>query len=180
MSAPSSKKEIISSLQVGFEEVSAAFKELSPEQCLLKVEGRWSAAENLDHLIRSVVPLAKGLEMPTMTLRMMFGRSSKSSRSFDEVVQAYKELLANGGAAMGRYLPTVLTDVSDSQQTLLSGWERAGKRLVVAVEKWKEADFDVYRIPHPLLGKMTVREMLFFTVYHNSHHGRRIEEASSK
>jgi hypothetical protein len=27
-----------------------------------------------------------------------------------------------------------------------------------------------YRLPHPLLGKLTVREMLFFTVYHNAHH----------
>jgi hypothetical protein len=25
-------------------------------------------------------------------------------------------------------------------------------------------------LPHPLLGKLTVREMLFFTLYHQRHH----------
>jgi hypothetical protein len=25
-------------------------------------------------------------------------------------------------------------------------------------------------MPHPLLGKLTVREMLLFTLYHNLHH----------
>jgi hypothetical protein len=26
------------------------------------------------------------------------------------------------------------------------------------------------RLPHPLLGRLTTREMLFFTLYHNQHH----------
>jgi uncharacterized damage-inducible protein DinB len=29
---------------------------------------------------------------------------------------------------------------------------------------------DRLRLPHPALGKLTVREMLFFTIYHNIHH----------
>jgi hypothetical protein len=29
---------------------------------------------------------------------------------------------------------------------------------------------DYHVLPHPLLGPLSVREMLFFTVYHNTHH----------
>jgi len=29
---------------------------------------------------------------------------------------------------------------------------------------------DKFMLPHPLLGKLAVREMLFFTMYHNLHH----------
>lgn len=33
-----------------------------------------------------------------------------------------------------------------------------------------EADLEACRLPHPLLGKLTVREMLLFTLDHEVHH----------
>jgi len=33
-----------------------------------------------------------------------------------------------------------------------------------------EDDLDRVMLPHPLLGKLTLREMLFFTIYHVEHH----------
>jgi hypothetical protein len=30
-------------------------------------------------------------------------------------------------------------------------------------------------LPHPLLGKLTLREMLYFTAYHADHHRHSIE-----
>ena len=48
--------------------------------------------------------------------------------------------------------------------------EIAAAALVTEVERWSERAMDRYRLPHPLLGQLTVREMLFFTLYHNVHH----------
>jgi uncharacterized damage-inducible protein DinB len=42
--------------------------------------------------------------------------------------------------------------------------------LTARVAKWSEANMDYHVLPHPLLGPLSVREMLFFTVYHNTHH----------
>jgi hypothetical protein len=42
--------------------------------------------------------------------------------------------------------------------------------LVSLVARWPENALDRRLLPHPLLGRLTVREMLFFTVYHNRHH----------
>lgn len=178
MSDPKSKAEILSSLKVGIEEVHAALQDLSLEKCFLKDGERWSAAENLQHLILSVVPLAKGLEMPRLTLRMMFGKSSSESRSFNDIIEVYKDLLEKGAVATNRYVPDEIPKTEDAKTDLLHNWHRAGKRLLAAIETWSEKDMDVYRLPHPLIGKMTVREMLFFTIYHNAFHGRRITEAS--
>jgi hypothetical protein len=36
--------------------------------------------------------------------------------------------------------------------------------------RWPEAKLDAIQLPHPLLGNLTVREMLFFTLFHQSHH----------
>jgi hypothetical protein len=40
------------------------------------------------------------------------------------------------------------------------------------LKKFSEDDLDSIRLPHPLLGKLTVREMLYFAVYHVGHHHR--------
>jgi uncharacterized damage-inducible protein DinB len=42
--------------------------------------------------------------------------------------------------------------------------------LCAAIAQWPETALDARRLPHPLIGRLTVREMLLFTVYHNRHH----------
>jgi hypothetical protein len=34
----------------------------------------------------------------------------------------------------------------------------------------QEERLDQYLAPHPLLGKITLRELTFFTIYHSHHH----------
>lgn len=35
---------------------------------------------------------------------------------------------------------------------------------------WSETQLDSYLLPHPVLGRVTVREMLMFTLFHFDHH----------
>jgi DNA-directed RNA polymerase subunit L len=55
---------------------------------------------------------------------------------------------------------------------LLERLSRANLALLSALEKWQEVEFDRYQLPHPILGKLTMREMLFFTIYHTLRHAR--------
>jgi len=41
--------------------------------------------------------------------------------------------------------------------------------------KQSETALDLYILPHPLLGKITLREMLYFTAYHVYHHQTIVE-----
>ena len=43
------------------------------------------------------------------------------------------------------------------------------------VHKWSEDDLDLYVIPHPLMGKLTFREILYFTIYHVKHHKKQMD-----
>lgn len=36
-------------------------------------------------------------------------------------------------------------------------------------------ELDKYILPHPLLGKLTIREMMYFTIYHVEHHKKLTE-----
>ncbi len=42
--------------------------------------------------------------------------------------------------------------------------------LISACEQWDETALDQYQVPHPVIGNLTVREMLFFTIHHNLRH----------
>ncbi|MCB9182399.1 MAG: DinB family protein [Flavobacteriales bacterium] len=42
--------------------------------------------------------------------------------------------------------------------------------LCKRTSRWSESDLERYLLPHPLLGKLTLREMLYFTLYHVQHH----------
>lgn len=43
-------------------------------------------------------------------------------------------------------------------------------QLIKSIQKYSEQELDQTILPHPLLGKITLREMLYFTIYHVEHH----------
>jgi hypothetical protein len=129
-------------------------------------EGKWSPAEHLDHLTRSVQPLNRVLSMPRMVLRF-FGRPNRQGRTYEELRQRYREKLTNGATAIGRYIPRAR---SISKEALIRRYEAQMGRLVCRANSFKEEELDRYLLPHPLLGKITLREMFFFTIYHTYHH----------
>ena len=133
----------------------------------------WSASDNVDHLIKAHKPIAMALKLPKITLRAMFGKPDRASISYEELCQNYREEIAKGAQASGRYLPNQQTMDSNAEikkLRLLAQVSKASKELVAAAERWGETELDDYLLPHPILGKLTVREILFFTIYHNLRH----------
>ncbi len=131
----------------------------------------WSPADNVRHLIKSTTPVTRALKLPRMALRVLFGQGARST-GYAELIERYRGVLASGGKA-GRYAPSPQRPPDDFpawQQGLVSECQAAVRALARAVDPWSEDDLDRCRLPHPLLGKLTVREMLFFTLYHFEHH----------
>lgn len=138
----------------------------------------WSPAGHLRHLIRSVRAVARGMGLPKLLLGLRFGVSRRPSRSFAEVRELYRAALA-GGAQAGSFGPSQRTvEMPDEEwrSLIMERWALAGRELGEALGRWSERALDRYRLPHPILGKLTVREMLYFTLYHNAHHARRVAE----
>lgn len=127
---------------------------------------RWSYAKNLDHLTRSAMAVAKGLKLPKLAIRLLIGKGFGESRSLMEVQKNYKQILADGAQVRGRFVPADAT----SKDSALEKWEDCRTLLLEGLEKWNEQQLDTHRMPHPLMGKLTVREMLFFTIFHTEHH----------
>ena len=85
----------------------------------------------------------------------------------------YKAEIAKGAQASGRFLPDQQSPAEGAKEKkteLLERWSKASTDLVLVAEKWNDSELDEYLLPHPLIGKLTIREMLFFTIYHNLRH----------
>lgn len=139
---------------------------------LSPIGSAWSPADNVRHLTKSIRPLTRGLELPRFVVRLRFGGTSRPSRRYEQMREDYRRALSSGGQA-GRFAPTPLTDVSDAdaeRARIMSSHADAVSALGAALVRWTERDLDRCQLPHPLMGKLTVREMLLFTVYHNQHH----------
>ena len=86
--------------------------------------------------------------------------------------------MAKGGTA-GKFAPEPQARIEYPEAwraRVMSYHEIADTALREAASRWSEAALDGYRIPHPLLGKLTVREMLLFTLYHNVHHVTNVQK----
>lgn len=138
----------------------------------------WSPAEHLRHLAKSARPVARALEAPRIVLAFRFGLHRGPSPSFADLRQRYLAALA-AGAQAGRFTPSAKAAPADPEagrDEVLGEWHAANRSLERAVGRWSERSLDRHQLPHPVLGLLTVREMLAFTVYHTAHHLRRIAE----
>lgn len=124
--------------------------------------------QHLAHLIRSVEPLNLGMMLPKWLIGIALGTSKRPSMTFDELTTRYERVLDGGGKASGRYVPPGVP--ASRKAALLARFRADGARLSRRVRSWSEADLDHYAAAHPLLGKLTLRELLFFTIHHIDHH----------
>ncbi|MCU0399123.1 MAG: DinB family protein [Cyclobacteriaceae bacterium] len=136
---------------------------------------KWSPAENVQHLVLSVRPLLLAFSLPKFILRIMFGKPNRPGRSYEQVVEKYKAKLEAGGRAGKAFTPQEFLREMP-QVTVLEKFNKAHSDFVRKISVLREEQLDQYLLPHPLLGKLTLREMLYFTVYHVSHHHQLVRD----
>ena len=131
-------------------------------------ENKWTPAENIKHLITATQMTSLPFTLPKFVPALLYGKSNGRSRTYDEVVAAYENKLAGGAKASGVYVPK---KTNYEQAKLSTQILKEGETLVQAISnKWSEEQLDNYRVAHPILGKLTMRELTYFTIYHNIHH----------
>lgn len=144
----------------------------------IKYPDKWTVGQHAYHLIQSTEPLNQALALPKMAIRGLFGKKNKRpERSYPELVQYYQGKLSQGGKAPSKFEPPLVTN--EQKPEILNKLSRELQKLEKNLHKWDENQMGIYLLPHPLMGKLTVREMLFFTIYHTSHHHRILVEKYS-
>jgi len=133
--------------------------------------GKWNAVQLMDHIRISVKPVRLALRLPKFMLRI-FGTANRPSRTYEALVERYQTKLREGGRAPGRFVPSKQSaspdQISKELIELVNG-------ISQSLESFTETELDTYLLPHPLLGKLTLREMMYFTIYHVGHHEQQLK-----
>ena len=140
-------------------------------------EGKWSAGQQLIHLFLSIKDLTMATGLPKLAWRGVFGKAKRPSRTFDEIVEVYKNALGNGGKASKEYIPRPTPFAKKG--TTIEKTKNTALKLCKHLQKVSLNDLDYYTVPHPLLGTMTLKEVLFFTIYHVEYHHKSIQDILS-
>jgi len=132
------------------------------------LKGKWDASQHADHLNKSLLPLILALRLPSFLCKLLFGKSNRKSISYEELKVKYLGKIASGSKAVRPYVPSKFS--FESKEQLSNKIKKNIDLLSVKLNKYEEFQLDEILLPHPILGKITLREMLYFTVYHAEHH----------
>ena len=161
------QSEIIQHLQSEHNAFADFIASLSETDLYQAQPGKWNAAQQLRHVYLCLRPIKLAASLPHFLPLLLFGSAKKASSSYDALVQAYQEKLRQGGKAPSIYVPGKgKADIEKSMQAL----KDLVNSFCVRIGSYDEPALDRIVLPHPLLGKLTMRELLYFAIYHVGHH----------
>ncbi|MCO4292780.1 DinB family protein [Solitalea sp. MAHUQ-68] len=162
------RNEIIEALQVNHQKFIETLHGLDDYAFMLSVNEKWTAGQQLDHILISVSAVTPAFLLPKFLLRLLFGKPDRTSRPYPELVNRYQLKLSNGAKAPSKFIPKAVPLAEKVR--LINSLISALDKLEKGINSYDEDQLDSYLLPHPILGKLTLREMLYFTIYHVEHH----------
>lgn len=170
------KTEIIKHLNVAH----AAFWNTAAQlpNTTISRNNKWSVCQNVEHIHITLSRVGNYLMQPKAFIATQFGISERESVSYEELINNYGIALAAGIKATAPFIPE--ENPNETVHALINKGEILLKELIANMQDWSEEDLDHHNCPHPALGIITVREMLYFTIYHVQHHEEIIKKNAIK
>ena len=166
MSHPATQLEIITALESSEQSIVAFFSSLSDRRAFEGDAHHWGPAHHLVHLTQASASAERALRSGALPLHRT-GRS----RTYADVRDAATAALA--GTPKDRLLDmgrTVVIPSGAGLADLTNAFAGASAGLRAAASTWAEDALDRHALAHPLMGELTVREMLLFFIVHERHH----------
>lgn len=164
------KTEIVDLLELKHKELFTWLENHPDEKWVLGPKDKWTTGQHILHLVISIRMLNKALSMPKFLLKYKFGKSNRPSRTYKEVAKRYEDRLAENQDRARTFNKDLKTPLLKEKLQLLSTLQVLNKKLQYKTNKLKDKDLDVLLLPHPLMGRMTLREIIMWTAHHTEHH----------
>ena len=173
------KTEIITAAENAFT-LFSEYCTAVPESVFFEQPGiKWSVAENMQHLIISTNTSTLAYSLPQFIVKWIAGKPNRNSRSFEELKDKYYKKLSEGGRASSRFVPKPI-EINYGKQKLLDNWTKATSKFIYKLTNNRtEKDLDNHLVKHPLLGRITLRELGYFTIFHTQHHLNNIQKSAA-
>jgi DinB superfamily len=167
---PGTKAEILAALESNAETLAAYFSSIPANAFFAGDSDHWSPGHHLVHLAQTSAAVERGLRSTELPVH-----DPARSRSYAEVRDvAFQSLTSTPKdtlLGMGR---RVQIEPGATVAGTVTAFLAAGASLRSAFEAWEDDVMDRHAMRHPLIGPLSVREMMLFVIVHERHHLRNV------
>ena len=139
-------------------------------------EGKWTTGQHTKHLLESIKPLNTALSLPKFILKYKYGKANRAVRGYDAIKNRYLERLKEAQGIVSPFSRGKKIPKAKDKNYFINRLKVESKKLQYKTKKWSDSDLDTYILPHPLMGRMPIRELLMWTSYHVEHHTKTLVE----
>jgi hypothetical protein len=164
------KDAIADLIDAKYSELISWLENQPDDSWILGPESKWTNGQQAMHLLQSIVPLNNALSMPKFLLRFKFGKANRPVRDYDTIVKRYHERLLDVKDTTFKGSQNMKIPPLEDKQYILNRLQTEEKKLQYKTRRISDKNLDTVVLPHPLLGKMPVREIIMWTAYHVEHH----------
>ena len=138
-------------------------------------EGKWTTGQHALHLLQSIKPLNFALSLPKFIIKYKYGVANRPVRDLDAIVKRYDERLKQAQGATFRGSQNMKVPSIDDKKYILGRLQTESKKLQYKTKKMSDKHLDTLILPHPLMGKMPIREIIMWTAHHVEHHNETLK-----
>jgi hypothetical protein len=114
--------------------------------------------------------------MPKFILRYKFGKANRPVRDYNAIIQRYQERLDEVKGKTFKGSQNMKVPALKEKQYILNRLQTESKKLQYKTKKISDKNLDTLILPHPLMGKMPIREIIMWTAHHVAHHAEVLNE----
>jgi hypothetical protein len=162
------KSTIIHLLNESVEKFNALIEDLKEEEFENNINNKWSAGQDLVHLVKLLKIVNIAYLIPKPILQLLYGKNKNESKSLEALRTLYKNALAGGAKSPSLYIPKPVQ--FKNKNYLMSQHVKLNHSFTQKINNLSDLALDSYRLPHPILGKISLRELAIFTSFHTVHH----------
>lgn len=164
------KQELLKAFKDNHQKFTQYIAHLDPEKFTYNSPNKWSAGQQLMHVLLTLTPFPKILPSQSY-IAEKFGTIDRTTWDYATVLNNY---LKTERKAPEQFVPDGVI-AADQKEEIMSGIQHHIEIITSLLTDYSEAALDTLCIPHPLLGKLSVREMFYLMSYHPLHHLKQIE-----
>lgn len=161
------KEELILSFQQNHVEFLSFIEHLDLNDFETSVLDKWTPGQQLEHIYLCLNPIDQSLRAKEF-IEQKFGTINRECLSYDETITNYLKALANGGKAPEQFVPSLIP--YKEKETKIDAISNQLLSIKKSFGNYSEEEFETLSLPHPLLGKMSLKELFYLMSYHATHH----------
>ncbi len=164
------KEAIADLIEAKHSELITWFEQQSEDSWTEGPNGKWTSGQQALHLLQSIKPLNTALSMPKFVLRYKFGKANRPVRDYNSIIKRYQERLKDVKGKTFKGSQNMKVPALNEKVYLLNRLQTEHKKLQYKTRKISDKNLDTLILPHPLMGKMPIREIIMWTAHHVEHH----------